>query len=70
MNDSEIVDELVRIAAAPTDCNMSWGDTRWRVSVEALDGFWRGVIQGLARRRERQEEQETNHEPSRSCHHA
>jgi hypothetical protein len=58
MTDTEIVDELIRIAAAPTDCDQSWGDARWRVAVEAMDGFWRGVIQGLASRRERQEQQE------------
>ena len=51
MTDTEIVDELVRIAAAPTAC--IFGDVRWRVAVEAMDGFWRGVIQGLALRRER-----------------
>ena len=50
MTDTEILDELVKIASYPTDCDMSWGDERWRLAVEATDGFWRGLIQAMDKR--------------------
>ena len=49
MTDTEILDELVKIASYPTDCD--WGDERWRLAVETTDGLWRGLIQAMDKRR-------------------
>jgi hypothetical protein len=49
--DTEILDELVKIASYPTDCD--WGDEHWQLAVEATDGLWRGLIQAMDKRRSR-----------------
>ena len=50
MTDTEILNQLVKIASLPTDTE-PWADERDRQIVEAVDGFWRGLIQALHSRR-------------------
>jgi hypothetical protein len=52
MTDTEILEDLIQIAAQPLCDDLSWGDESWRIAVQTMDGFWRGVILAAAQRRE------------------
>jgi hypothetical protein len=51
MTDTEILDELVALAAEPMDLNEYGGTENEQFAAEVADGFWRGLIRALAQRR-------------------